>query len=275
MADVGKYNRLKVVKELDFGLYLDGEELGEILLPRRYIPEGTQVDDLLDVFIYLDSEDMLIATTEKPRVTVGECAYLKVVAKSRIGVFLDWGLPKDLLLPYAEQHRPLKVGDSETVCLYIDNSGRIAASAKLRKFLREESEDFRPRQPVDLTICARTDLGYKAIINSTHLGVIYKNEVFQPLRYGQKLKGFIKAIRPDGKIDLCLQLQNQDARDELSARIVEYLERRGGTSTLTDKSPAEAIYKAFGVSKANYKRALGRLYKERKILIEKEKITLL
>ena len=178
MADVGKYNRLEVVKELDFGLYLDGDDLGEILLPRRYVPGGTAVGDWLDVFIYLDSEDMLIATTEKPRATVGECAYLKVVSMTRIGAFLDWGLSKDLLLPYSEQQRPLKVGDSETVCLYIDNSGRIAASSKLRKFLHEESHYFKPGEPVDLMICAKTDLGYKAIINGTHLGVIYKNEVF-------------------------------------------------------------------------------------------------
>lgn len=275
MADVGKINRLKVLKELNFGLYLDGEELGEILLPRRYVPEGVAIGDWIDVFIYLDSDDMLIATTEIPKAMVGECAYLKVVAITRIGAFLDWGLSKDLLLPFSEQHRPLEVDDSETVYVYIDNSGRIAASSKLRKFLEEESYYFKPNDPVDLMVFNKTDLGYKAVVNGTHIGVIYKSEIFQPLRYGQKLKGFIKAIRDDKKIDLCLQLQNQDSRDALSEKILEQLKAHGGSSTLTDKSPPEAIYKKFGVSKANYKKALGRLYKERLIMIEKHRITLL
>lgn len=275
MVEIGKINNLQVVKSLDHGIYLDADELGEILMPSRYVPENCQVGDSLEVFIYLDSADLLLATTETPYVMVGECAYLKVVDVNQAGAFMDWGLPKDLLVPYGEQISPLKIGQSYTVLAYLDEStNRIAATQKLDSYLSEEAQYFKPGQAVDLLIFGKTELGYKAIINNTHIGLIYKNEVFQTLTHGEKLKGFIKAIREDMKIDLCLQLPGKDARDDLNTRILDHMKKNDGISTLTDKSSPEDIYKCFAVSKKNYKKAIGVLYKKRLILIEKDKITL-
>ena len=264
MAEIGKINNLQVVKILDHGIYLDGGDLGEILMPRRYVPENCQVSDALDVFIYLDSADLLLATTETPYVMVGECAYLKVIDVNQAGAFMDWGLPKDLLVPYGEQISPLKIGQSY-----------IAATQKLDSHLSEEAQYFKPGQAVDILIFGKTELGYKAVINNTHIGLIYKNEVFQTLTHGEKLKGFIKTIREDRKIDLCLQLPGKDARDDLNTRILDHLKKNDGESTLTDKSSPDDIYQCFAVSKKNYKKAIGTLYKKRLIRIEDAKITLL
>ncbi len=276
MVEIGKINYLQVVKSLDHGIYLDGEDLGEILMPSRYVPENCEVGDFLEVFIYLDSADLLLATTEKPFVMVGECAYLKVVDVNQAGAFMDWGLPKDLLVPYGEQISPLKIGQSYTVLAYLDeNTNRIAATQKLDTRLSEEAQYFKPGQAVDLLIFGKTELGYKAVINNTHIGLIYRNEVFQTLTHGEKLKGFIKAIREDRKIDLCLQLPGKDAREDLKTRILNHLKKNDGESTLTDKSSPEDIYQCFAVSKKNYKKAIGTLYKKRLIRIEEDKITLI
>jgi len=275
MVEIGKINNLQVVKNLDHGIYLDGEELGEILMPSRYVPDNCEVGESLDVFIYLDSADLLIATTETPYVMVGECAYLKVIDVNQAGAFLDWGLPKDLLVPYGEQISPLKIGQSYTVLAYLDeNTNRIAATQKLDSRLSEEAQYFKPGQAVDLLIFGKTELGYKTVINNTHIGLIYKNEVFQTLAHGEKLKGFIKTIREDRKIDLCLQLPGKDARDDLNTRILNHLKKNSGESTLTDKSSPDDIYQCFAVSKKNYKKAIGMLYKKRLILIEEDKIKL-
>ena len=275
MIEIGKLNTLTVLKIVDHGIYLDGEHLGEILMPERYVPDNCRVGESIEAFIYLDSADLLIATTEKPYVMVGECAYLKVVDVNQAGAFLDWGLPKDLLVPYSEQISPLKIGQSYTVLVYLDeNTNRIAATQKLDTYLSEEAKYFKPEQAVDLLIFGKTELGYKAVINNTHIGLIYKNEVFQTLIHGEKLKGFIKTIREDRKIDLCLQLPGKDARDDLNTRILEHLKKNDGVSTLTDKSSPEDIYQCFAVSKKNYKKAIGKLYKKRLILIEEDKITL-
>ena len=275
MAHIGKMNHLQVIKKKDFGVYLDGENLGEILLPTRYLPENCKVQDWLDVFIYLDSNDLLIATTETPYVMVDQCAYLKVVDVNDMGAFLDWGLPKDLLVPYNQQDKPMQPGHSYVVFVYLDEStNRIAASSRLSRFLSEESDYFETGEAVQLLICGETELGYKAVINNLHLGLIYHSEVFTPLRYGQSIQGYIKNIRDDGKIDLTLQLPSERTRDTLGAQILAHLEAHGGTSTLTDKSPPEQIYQQFGVSKASYKKAIGALYKARLIRIDKDKISL-
>ncbi len=277
MINVGQNNRMKVTKTVDFGVYLDGEDLGEILLPKRYLPENTKPGDELDVFLYLDSDDRLIATTETPKARVGECAALKVVEVNRIGAFLDWGLPKDLLVPYPEQAIPMKVGNTYVVYVYIDeHTGRIAASSKLDKFLPDTTIYHKAQQPVDMLIHARTDLGYKVVVDGTHLGLLYKNEVFQPLRIGQRIKGYIKSIRDDHKLDLTLQLPNAQVagRESLKELILADLRANGGQSTLTDKSPPEDIYAQYHVSKGSYKKALGALYKEKKISIGKDAITL-
>ncbi len=276
MVEIGKINNLQVVKSLDHGIYLDGGDLGEILMPSRYVPENCEVGDTLEVFIYLDSADLLLATTETPYVMVDECAYLKVVDVNQAGAFMDWGLPKDLLVPYGEQISPLKIGQSYTVLAYLDeNTNRIAATQKLDSHLSEEAQYFKPGQAVDILIFGKTELGYKAVINNTHIGLIYKNEVFQTLTHGEKLKGFIKGIREDRKIDLCLQLPGKDAREDLKTRILNHLKKNDGESTLTDKSSPDDIYQCFSVSKKNYKKAIGMLYKKRLIRIEKDKITLL
>ncbi len=275
MANIGKKNRLRIVKSVDFGVYLDGGEHGEILLPRRYLPETWAVGDKLDVFIYLDSEDHVIATTQRPRIMVGQCAYLKVKEVNDFGAFLDWGLSKDLLVPFSEQTTKMKEGNDYVVYCYLDeDSDRIAATTKLHEYLDEYGDDFKPRQAVSLLICGRTDMGYKAVINNTHLGLIFKGDAFKPLRYGQKVDGYIKSIRNDGKIDLCLQLPGQEAKKELADQILDHLKALGGVSTLTDKSPPEEIYEKFNVSKGSYKKALGALYKRRMIVIEKDQIKL-
>ena len=273
---IGRMNRLTVVKQVDFGVYLNGNKEGEILLPKRYVPRGCQVNDNLDVFIYADSDDRLIATTEQPYVMVNQCAYLKVVAVNRVGAFLDWGLPKDLLVPFCEQHISMESGKSYVVCVYLDvESKRIAASSKHYDYLLEKSTDFETNQAVDLLIIGRSDLGYKAVINHSHMGLIFHDEVFQPIHPGQEMTGYIKHIREDGKIDLRLQQHIEKTRGDLPGRILQFLSNEDGSSDITDRSAPDEIYKQFQVSKSNYKKALGTLYKDKKILIDKHQITLL
>ena len=277
MINVGQKNLMKVVKTVDFGVYLDGEDLDEILLPKRYLPEDCQLNDELEVFLYHDSEDRLIATTETPKAVGGECAALEVIQVNRVGAFLDWGLPKDLLVPYCEQAIPMKVGDTYVVYLFIDErSGRITASSQLDKFLPEKNLYRKAGQAVDIQIWAKTDLGYKAVIAGSTLGLLFKNEVFRPLHVGQVLPGYIKSIREDGKIDLSLQPAGSQAnhRQELTLQIIDHLKANGGESSLTDKSPRDDIYAIYHVSKGSYKKALGALYKQRKISITETSISL-
>ncbi|MFT6909318.1 MAG: putative RNA-binding protein (virulence factor B family) [Oleiphilaceae bacterium] len=275
MVEIGKRNTLRVVKFVDFGVYLDGENFREILLPSRYVPQGCAVGDEIDIFLYLDSDDLLIATTETTKAMVGECAYLKVVAVNQVGAFLDWGLPKELLVPFGEQQKPLEAGKSYVVYLYIDDaSQRIAASTQIDKFLPDNSLYFKEQQQVDLMIYGRTDLGYKAIVNGVVTGLIFNSDVYTPLQNGQVIKGFIKQVRPDKKLDLYLQIANREALDTLSEQILAFLQKEGGRSTMTEKSPPELIAKQFGASKSSYKKALGKLYKKRLILIEKTHIEL-
>ena len=276
MAEIGRINNLQVLRSVDFGLYLDAGELDSILLPIRYVPEGAKVGDWLDVFIYLDSEDRLICTTETPRVKVGECANLKVVSTTPIGAFVDWGLSKDLLIPFGEQVTSMEVGQSYPVFAFIDpRTKRITGSTKIGRHLSEMALYLAPEQPVEFLIYQRTDLGYMGVIENRCLGLLFHQDILQPIDIGQRLKGFVKEIRIDKKVTLCLQLQGQEARDELSQQILDDLKASGGTSTLTDKSTPDAIYKKFNASKASYKRALGALYKQRLIKIDKDKITLL
>jgi predicted RNA-binding protein (virulence factor B family) len=276
MAFLGHYNKLRIIKRADIGVFLDGDQYGDILLPRKYAPESMRIGDEVEVFLYNDSEDRVIATTLKPKAQVGECAYLKVISTSRFGAFLDWGLPKDLLVPHSEQQKPMQQGYSYTVYLFVDEeTQRIAASTKLEQHLSIDVSGFKPQQEVDLLIYGQSDLGFKAVINGTHLGQLFSGETFQPLHFGEQLKGFIRQVRVDGKIDLMLQLPSELTRDNLSDTIIEHLRQNDGISTLTDKSPPDDIYRAFGVSKASYKKALGQLYKQRRITIEKHQITLL
>ncbi len=275
MALIGRYNSLQVVKHTDFGLYLDGGADGEILLPKRYIPKDTpsEVEDWLNVFIYLDSDDKLIATTEKPKVQVGEFASLKVLEINSIGIFLDWGLPKDLLLPYSEEKRSLEAGQYCVVHVYLDkHSRRITATARLDRYLDLRPATYQVGQAVDLLVAEATDMGFKAIINNQHWGLIHKNEVFKFLRSGMREKGFIKELRADGKISLSLQPVGQDAANSLHEKILQQLQANGGSLAVSDKSPPELISSLFGVSKGNFKKAIGALYKQGQIVIHADRI---
>jgi uncharacterized protein len=276
MPSIGKYNTLKVVKELDFGVYLDGSELGEILLPRRYVPIDCKPDDEVEVFLYFDSDDRIIATTEKPFATINEFALLRVKAVDQYGAFLDWGLMKDLLVPFREQKLTMEAGRSYIVFVYFDqSSNRIAASAKLEKFLDNLPVKFEIGQQVDLIVWQATDMGYKAIINHSHQGMLYSNEVFQKLKVGQSIKGYIKKIRDDEKIDLSLYPSGSVKPGENTDKILEYLRKQGGYANVTDKTPPETIYTLFGISKKTFKIAIGNLYKQELIAIEKDGIRLL
>ncbi|MBC8004942.1 MAG: GntR family transcriptional regulator [Verrucomicrobia bacterium] len=276
MAEIGKINHLYVVKEVDFGIYLDGGDLGEILMPKRYVPEGTQAEDTIDAFIYLDSEDRLVATTEKPLAMVEEFALLEVVSVTPVGAFMNWGLPKDLFVPFREQRQPMEEGKKYLVYVYLDkNSKRIAASSKIENYLDNIPVDYDEGEDVDLIIVNETDLGYNAIIDNSHLGILYKNEVFQPLNAGDKVQGFIKKIRTDGKIDLSLVKAGYEKISEFADKIIAELEKNNGFLPLTDKSSPEEIYKAFKFSKKNFKAAVGALYKKRIITLEENGIRLL
>lgn len=276
MAELGRYNRLKIAEIAGTGAFLEAGELGNILLPRRFLDNSMQPGSEIEVFLYNDSEDRIAATRERPKARVGECACLKVVSVGKFGAFLDWGLPKDLLVPFSEQHKPMQKGYSYTTYLFVDRATRrIAGSTKLENHLSDDGAGFEALQPVDCLVYDRSDLGFKAVVDGTHLGQFYDNETFRRLHYGERVGAYIKQVRQDGKIDLVLQLPSRHERDRLGAAILEYLRRNQGVSTITDKSPPDDIYAVFGVSKANYKKALGRLYKQREISIEKHRITLL
>ena len=276
MTEIGKINHLEVVKEVDFGIYLDGGDLGEILMPKRYVPEGTMPGDNLAAFIYLDSEDRLVATTEKPFAMVEEFALLEVVSVTQVGAFLNWGLPKDLFVPFREQRQSMEEGKKYLVYVYVDtNTKRIAASSKIEQYLDNIPVDYDLDEEVDLIIVNETDLGYNAIIDNSHFGILYKNEVFQPLNPGDKIQGYIKKIRTDGKIDLRLDKVGYEKISSFVDRIIAELQKNKGFLPLTDKSSPEEIYKTFKISKKNFKAAIGALYKKRFIALEENGIRLL
>ncbi len=266
MIEIGKYNTLRVIKVVDFGVYLDGEERGEILLPNEYVPKDCFPDDYLKVFIYFDSEDRIIATTEVPNIQVGEFAWMKVVSTSSVGAFLDWGLRKDLLVPFREQRDRMTEGKSYLVYAYVDDaSDRIVATAKIEKYLGNVPVQYKSGQEVDVLIARKSDLGYNVIVDNLHWGLVYRNEIFRPLRLGQKLKGYIKEVREDDKIDITLQKKGYDRINGIVERILEKLEDNGGVLDVSDKTAPEIIYNLFECSKKDYKKAIGTLFKERKI----------
>ncbi len=273
--EIGKLNNLRIVKKVDFGIYLDGGVDGEILMPKRYVPENCEIDDEIEVFIYRDSEDRLIATSETPKACVGEFAFLEVAAVTTVGAFLDWGLPKDILVPYSEQAHQMEKGRSYVVYIYLDKeSKRIIASSKIHKFLNNIPPQFDVNQEVDVMIIGKTDIAYQAIINHTYTGVLYKNEVFKDIKQGQKLRAFIKKVRDDEKIDLSLEKQGFENKDAISEKILECLKDNQGFLSLNDKSAPEEIYSILQMSKRNFKQAIGNLYKKRLVVIENNGIRL-
>ena len=275
MANIGERASLQILHEKTFGLFLDGGELGEILLPRREMPIKWALDEVADVFLYNDSEDRPVATLKSPKVMPGQFGRLKCVAVTGVGAFLDWGLPKDLLVPFREQKVRMDIGKNYIVFVYLDDqTGRLIASTRIARHMDKTPPDFRMEQEVDLIIFGKTDLGYKAIINNTHSGLIFANDVFQDLRPGETLKGYIAGIRPDGKIDLSLHAAGRAKVDDLEGQILAELEARGGFWSLGDHSSSEEINSELGVSKRTFKQATGALWKKRKIIIEKNGIRL-
>lgn len=277
MAQIGKRNSLTVLHSTPHGIYLDGGDHGEILMPNRYIPKGTTLGEALDVFIYRDSEDRLVATTEVPFAMVGEFATLEVVSVNRnVGAFLNWGLLKDLLLPFREQSDQVYVGDKVVAYIMLDEkTDRIIATTRLNRHLSRARPPFKQAQPVSLLITARTPLGYNAIVEGTHVGLLYHSNIGSPLQVGQKLKGFVSAVHPSGKIDLSLDASGYQRVASLTDRILEALKAKGGKLPFDDDSPPEAIRTHFEASKKAFKQALGSLYKQRRIEFTRPGIAIL
>lgn len=275
MADIGKYNKLSVVAINDNGAFLDAGELGEILLPIKEVPKECAVNDMITVFIYRDTADRLVATTVKPLAQVDEFVSLKVVQTNKMGAFLDWGLPKDLLVPFNQQHSAMEVGKYYLVRVFLDLSTmRIAASSKLDKFIDIWPAEYTAGDKVELMIGGKTDLGFKAIINNQHWGLLYDNEIFQPLRIGKKITGYIKQVRADERIDLSLTRTGKGKVMDFSDTLIAHLKEQGGFSSLHDKSAPELIKRTLGVSKKTFKATVGNLMKKGIIIIEPNGIRL-
>jgi predicted RNA-binding protein (virulence factor B family) len=274
--EIGKFNTLKVVKTLDFGAYLDGGNGLEILLPIRYVPAPCEVGDDIDVFIYHDNEGRLIATTVRPLAIVGEFRLMHVKDVTQVGAFLEWGIMKDLLVPYREQKMQMMKGRSYLVYVYLDNvTNRIVASARLDKFLDNTPPQYEYNQEVDLIVADESEIGYKVIINHLHYGLLYRNEVFRTLTKGEKLKGYIKDVREDNKIDVSLHKLGYEKIDVIAQQIMFMVEHNGGFLPLHDKSDANIIRELFACSKKSFKQAVGALYKQKLIALEKDGIRLL
>ncbi len=279
MINVGQYNTLRVVKVVEFGVYLDGGESGEILLPAKYVPEGTVEDSEVEVFVYHDSEDRLIATTEEPYIMVGEFAFLETKMVNRIGAFLDWGITaKDLLVPFAEQRATMREGGVYLVYAFLDDmTGRIVASSKVDKFLDNTPPQYEVNQAVELLVVQETELGYKVIVENRHWGMVYKNEVYTTIEPGDFVTGYIKKVRDDEKLDVSLQptgYQRAVGDGAIAERIMKELQRAGGFLPYGDKTDADVIVRTFGCSKKNFKKSIGSLYKERCIEITSDGIKL-
>ncbi|MCL1611250.1 CvfB family protein [Marseilla massiliensis] len=272
---LGDYNQLKVVKKVDFGLYLDGGDEGEILLPSRYVPEGSKVGDELTVFIYLDQEERPVATTEHPLAKMGDFAYLRVAWVNEYGAFLDWGLMKDIFCPFKEQKMRMVKDNYYIVYIKLDEeSYRIMATAKVERYFAPQPPSYLPGDDVDLIVWQKTDLGFKVIIDNCYPGLVYENQVFRPLHAGDRLRGYISCVRPDGKIDVMLQPTGRQQTEEFANTLLNYLHDNGGHCNLGDKSPAELIADTFKVSKKTFKKAVGDLYRRKLITIADDGITL-
>jgi len=265
---LGGYNTLEVIKRVDFGVYLDGGEEGDILLPNRYVPDGTSPGDTLRVFLYLDNEERLIATTLEPKVQVGEFAYLQVVWTNQYGAFLDWGLMKDLFVPFSEQRITMSKNKSYFIYCHIDeDSNRIMATSRIDHFISNEHPDFNAGDRVNIIIWQRTSLGYKAIIENKYAGLLYDNELFRHLEIGDKLEAYVKQIRDDNKIDLIIQKNNVEFVDDFAKQFYDYLKLHDGHTAFCDKTPPDEIYNEFGVSKKIFKKGIGELYRMQLIQI--------
>ena len=275
MVQIGRINRLTITRVRDYGAHLDGGESGDILLPKRDVPKDCRPGDTLEVFVFAEGQNRLRATTRKPYAAVGQFAALRVKAKTPSGAFLDWGLDKDLLVPKREQQAAMEEGGIYIVHVFLDEkTNRITASAKLDRFLNLRPPEYGAGEEVDLLICGRTDLGYKAIVNNSHWGMLFKNEVFTDLPIGRQLTGYIKKVRSDHKIDLVLQKPGYENVDQISRSILATIKKHGGRLAVSDKTPSEEIYALFGVSKKTFKKAIGLLYKKRLVTLDPKGVRL-
>lgn len=275
MIKIGKYNTLKVVKRVDFGLYLDGEDSGEILMPQKYVASGTEVGDMVDVFVYCDSEDRLVATTERPIIEVGEFGMLQATSVGRIGAFMDWGVMKELLVPFREQAEPIEEGGRYIVYAYLDNvTKRIVGSTKLNKYLGNKIPRYSEGDAVDVLIVKKTDLGYKVIVDNLFWGMIFNNDLFDPVAPGDRIGAYVKNVREDGKVDVTIRESGGERVFQLAFRIVGYLRDNGGVMSISDSSSPEEIKSVFQCSKKDFKKAIGYLYKRGRIVMEGKKVVL-
>jgi uncharacterized protein len=273
MVQLGRKASLKIVKKTDFGYFLDGDNMGEILMPNRYVTPDMIVGNAVDVFVFLDGEERIVATTETPYAQEGEFGWMKVNKIETVGAFLDWGVSKELLVPFSEQKIKMEEGRYYVVYVYLDKvTDRLAATMKLEKFLDKSPAEYKVNDQVELLIWTATDVGYKAIINGKHQGVIYRNEIFKPIATGQKMIGFIKKIREDGKIDLSIEPLGYVKIDAQSQKILDLLDKAKGKLPYNDKTDPEVIYKIFGMSKKVFKQAVGNLFKQRLITISDQGI---
>lgn len=272
MIETGKIQKLTIGRMVEFGAYLhaEGDSSAEVLIPARYLPENAAVGDRIEVFVYRDSEDRPVATTERPYALPGEFAYLQVAAVNDTGAFLQWGLPKDLLVPYSEQRSKMRRGGIYLVYIYIDHAtGRIVASAKTDKFLGNVFPDYKPGQKVNILVTEHTEIGYKVIVDNLHRGIIYSNEIFKPVEVEQNMSAYVKQVRPDGKIDITLSGPAARRTEATAERIIEYL-REQRHAPIGDKSDPELISRLFECSKRDFKQAVGHLYKAHIIIIDPE-----
>jgi hypothetical protein len=274
---IGEYNRLRIIKEVPFGLYLDGYE-DEILLPLQYVPESYQIDEIIEVFIYRDSEDRIIATTLRPKATINQFAYLEVHSVTPLGVFLEWGLAKHLFVPFSQQFQKMTVGRSYLVYVYLDlQTDRIVASARIENFLpvSDIHEEFTIGDKVDAIPFEHTDLGIKCLVNNCKIGVLFKNQVFTKVTMGESMPVYVYNIRPDDKLDLRIEPVGLLRMDSQMTKLMALLKANNGVLMLHDKSPAELIYDQLGMSKKDFKKAVGGLYKSKQLAIHHDCISLL
>lgn len=275
MIVAGKFHDLQILRSVEFGVYLDDGAEG-ILLPKRYLPEGKGTGDIIHVFIYHDSEDRIIATTETPKAIIGQFAYLEVMSVTPQGAFLDWGLPKDLFVHRSKQLSGMRKGAFYLVYLYSDEqTGRVAATEKWEYYLSNEHLTVQPLEQVDLLVARRTDIGYVCIINHLHTGVLHHNEIYRNIQVGDRMEGFIKAIREENKIDLAAGKKGRERVEDESQKIMRLLQENNGYLPYHDKSDPEAIYEFFGMSKKTFKMTVGSLYKQRKVELTKTGIKIL
>ena len=274
MIKLGDWNELRVTRFSDHGAYLDGGSVGEILMPNAYVERGVRVNDMVNVFVYLDQEERLVGTTEQPLARVGQFAFLRVAWVNEYGAFLHWGLMKDLFVPFREQKMRMEIDRSYIVYIYIDEeTHRIVATAKVEKWLKEASqkEYYRGRE-VEMLIQQKTDLGFKVIVDNAYRGLIYNDQIYEEPHTGDRMTGCVVTVRPDGKLDLSMQRLGKSRFRDFAEILLEELEKEGGVLPFSDKSSSEAIAERFGVSKKTFKRAVGNLYKEHKIVISEKEI---